>query len=221
MTIIERLKAFGKQKTELKQWDLKTGHVVKPKFMCDGIQYYELADTFNTFTDRGMQALRVYEEWNMRCTKDYLLAYLEADEKLFSNPNEINVLQIANLRNMLKERLEFIVPTPQLIYNMAAVAFFDENESPYLYDDKYCREKIERWKKSKDVDLFFCLMALKELIPLPVISESDLKVCLNVVAALDQKQLNAIIGRISPEGQSKDTYKNLVSERDTALMSMN
>jgi len=213
------IKALFGSKPKVKNWELKTGHVVTPKFISNGIQYYELKDTFNTFTDRGMQALRVYEEWNMRCTKDYLLEYLEADEKLFSNPKEINVLQIANLRNMLKERLTFIVPTPQLIYNMAAVAFFDENESPYLYDDKYCREKIERWKSDPKINVFFCLMELKELIPLPSISGEDLKLCLKVVNEIDQKQLKSIIGLTSQQGQSRDSYKNLISELNMAVTS--
>ena len=218
-TIIKRLQSFTKTKPSVKQWDLKTGHVVTPKFVSDGVQYYELKDSFNTFSDRGLQALKTYEEWNMRCTKDYLMAYLEADEKLFSNPNEINVLKIASLRNMLKERLSFIVPTPHLIYNMAAVAFFDENESPYLYDDKYNREKIERWKKAKDIDLFFCLMELKALIPLPSISESDLSLCLKVVAAMDAQQLTDIIGKDYPKVQNSDLHNALILERDTALMS--
>ncbi len=52
---------------------LEEGHVVVKAFIKDNIQYYQLHDLFNTFTQRGMDALSVYESWNMRCNRKFLI----------------------------------------------------------------------------------------------------------------------------------------------------
>ena len=53
-------------KKKPKVWELEQGHVVVPAFIDRGVQYYEIKDLFNTFSSRGLEALQVYEEWEMR-----------------------------------------------------------------------------------------------------------------------------------------------------------
>ncbi len=189
--LLQRCKnTWAKVKTKLggkPVWQLEEGHVIEPAFISNGVQYYRLKDYFNTFSLRGLMALQVYEEWNMRISKEQLVEFIEKAEKVMSNPKQINIGEIARLVGLMKERLEFVVPTTDLIYRFASVAFFDKNESPYSYDPEYNKEKIARWKEAADVSDFFIVMRLKDIIPLPTLSEEDLKTCLTVLDQVAQK----------------------------------
>lgn len=162
-------------------WQLDEGHVIEPAFISGGVQYYRLKDYFNTFSLRGLMALQVYEEWNMRMQKEQLVEFIDKMDKVLSDPKQIRVGEIARMVAMIKERLEFVMPTTDIIYKFASVAFFDKNESPYSYDPEYNKEKIARWKEAGDVDSFFIVMRLKDIVPLPTLSEEDLRICLTVV----------------------------------------
>src|SRR6185436_20757201 len=98
-----------------------------------GIQYWMLKDTFNTFCLRALDALSVYEEWNMRCRKDDLIAFTTAIDNILSDPKKIRVGEIFTINDALKKRAEWIFPSSDIIWKFAAIAFFDENESPYKY----------------------------------------------------------------------------------------
>lgn len=175
-------------------WQIEEGHVIEPAFISGGVQYYKLKDYFNTFSLRGLAALQVYEEWNMRISKDDLTEFITKAEKVLSNPKQINIGEIARIVGMLKERLDFVVPTSDLVYKFAAVAFFDKNESPYSYDPEYCSEKIARWKEAADISDFFIVMHLRDILPLPMLSEDDLKTCLSIVDQVAGVQLNKVRG---------------------------
>lgn len=189
--LLQNLKnTWAKIKTRLggaPVWQIDEGHVIEPAFISGGVQYYRLKDYFNTFSLRGLMALQVYEEWNMRMSKEQLMEFIDKADKVLSNPKQINIGEIARLVSMLKERVEFIIPTSDLVYKFASVAFFDKNESPYSYDPEYNKEKITRWKEAGDVSDFFIVMRLKDIIPLPTLSEEDLKTCLTVLDQVAQK----------------------------------
>ena len=162
-------------------WQLEEGHVIEPAFISNGVQYYRLKDYFNTFSSRGLTALQVYEEWNMRLTKEHLKMFIDRFDEIVNDPKQIKVSELWKIVGMLKERLDFVVPTTDLIYKFASVAYFDKNESPYSYDPEYAKEKIARWKEAGDVNDFFIVMQLKDILPLPTLSEQDLAICLSVV----------------------------------------
>ena len=162
-------------------WQLEEGHVIEPAFISGGVQYYRLKDYFNTFSLRGLMALQVYEEWNMRMSREQLLEFIAKAEKVLSNPKQINIGEIAKMIESMKERLELVMPTSEIVYKFAAVAFFDKNESPYSYDPEYCKAKIQRWKEAADVSDFFIVTRLRDMIPLPELSEEDLRICLSIV----------------------------------------
>lgn len=162
-------------------WQIDEGHVIEPAFISGGVQYYRLKDYFNTFSLRGLMALQVYEEWNMRMTREQLQEFISKADKVLSNPKQINIGEIAKMVEQMKERLNLIMPTSEIVYKFASVAFFDKNESPYSYDPEYCKAKIQRWKEAADVSDFFIVMRLKDMIPLPTLSEADLAICLNMV----------------------------------------
>jgi len=162
-------------------WQIEEGHVIEPAFISGGVQYYRLKDYFNTFSLRGLMALQVYEEWNMRMTKEVLVEYISKVEKILSNPKQINVGELALLNSRINERVNMVMPTTDIIYKFASVAYFDKNESPYSYDPEYNASKIKRWKEATDIDSFFIVMQLKDIIPLPQLSKEDLALCLQIV----------------------------------------
>jgi hypothetical protein len=90
---------------------------------------------------------------------------------------------------MLKERRQFIIPTSEIIYKFASVAFFDKNESPYSYDPDYNKEKIKRWKEAGDISDFFIVTQLKDMLPLPELSSQDLEICLTMIDKIAEHQL--------------------------------
>lgn len=191
-------------------WQLHEGHTIVPAFTVGGIQYYGLQDSFNTFTERGFQALAVYDEWNNRMTHDKLVAFVDVMYEWISGKNgQIDIMKVAEQVIMIKERLNWIVPTAELLYKMAGVAFFDEHESPYVYDAKYAEKKIKFWKENVDKpEVFFCNVpiALRHIFPLPNISATDLEKCLNLIEKTDERQLAKVIGWTSSE-----TLKTILS----------
>jgi hypothetical protein len=102
----------------------------------------------------------------MKCTKGYLVKHTQAVKNLLAKPKFTtnDLFEIAKLNNQLSERLEFIYDT-DIVYKLASVVYFDENENPEDYDWTYCIKKIEKWKKDKSINDFFLSMPIAELIP--------------------------------------------------------
>lgn len=167
-------------------WQIEEGHVIEPAFISNGVQYYRLKDYFNTFSLRGLMALQVYEEFNMRMTKDVLMEYINNVEKILSNPKQINIGEIAMMTSRLKERVTFVIPTADIIYKFASVAYFDKNESPYSYDPEYNAEKIKKWKEAADITDFFIVQQLSDFLPFPKLSEEDFNLCSKVMEEIQR-----------------------------------
>lgn len=167
-------------------WQIEEGHVIEPAFISNGVQYYRLKDYFNTFSLRGLMALQVYEEFNMRMTKEVLMDYINNVEKVLSNPKQINIGEIAMMTSRLKERVTFVIPTQDIIYKFASVAYFDKNESPYSYDPEYNADKIKKWKEAADISDFFIVQQLGDILPFPKLSEEDFMLCSKIVEQIQE-----------------------------------
>lgn len=170
-----------------KTWKLEKGHVIEPAFVSDGVQYYMMKDTFNSYSGRALDALDVYEQWNMRCTREFLKEWIDVFDAILSKPH-IKIEDLVKLKIALAERMNYAIPTRELIYKFAAVAFFDENENPYTYDHAYGQAKIERWKKAMDIEAFFLTVPIGTLIPLPDLSAIDLTDYLKVLDMVEGKE---------------------------------
>lgn len=133
-------------------------------FRHDGMTYFMFDDQFKIPAGRAMYTNIVYEEFNMRTTRDYLVAHCRAVELILSDPKKINIQAIAIINKNLQERLDMAL-FPDHIYKLASVVFFDETESPYNYDYAYNQKKIEKWKASGGMLDFFLKTQLKDLIP--------------------------------------------------------
>ncbi len=176
-----------------KVWNLEEGHVIVPAFIDRGVQYYELKDVFNTFSKRALSAIQVYDEWDMRLNRQDLLDFILAFDNILRNPKEINLTAMVDVVNMLKERVNFPVPTEDMIYKLAAVRYFDENESPYMVDPDYMATKIARWKEAgSTVDPFFIAQRHVDMLPLPKLSKEGLKTLLAAQQNVIESQLKSI-----------------------------
>lgn len=188
-----------------KKWELSTGHTVKTAFYSGGKPYYQLHDMFDTFTERGLDAYQVYEEISMRIEVSALKEFVEKFKKLLTS-NPINILDAANVLNFLEERVNFVIPPKNLIYKMAAVAYFDEHESPYTYNENYAQQKIKNWKESGDVDDFFLFQQLGQLIPLPKLSKETYQTLQQATEKIINYQSKVISG--SPSESRAETISH-------------
>lgn len=132
-------------------------------FTSGGRKYYQFADITNLPYERGLTALQVYNEVEMRCSVKFLRAFTKAMDELLHS-KEIDIYQINALNEMLKQRLSLSVDV-ETLYKLASVCFFDETENPYIYEQAYAEKKIERWRKDQKVAAFFSQKPLKELMP--------------------------------------------------------
>lgn len=191
-----------------KQWNLEEGHIVEFAFEDRGVKYYKLLDMWNTFSQRGLQALQVYEEWDMRMKKETLMDFILGFENILRNQKQINLIEMVKLVEMLKERVTFPVPTEDIAYKFASIMYFDENESPYKVDPDYTAKKIARWKEaSSTVDHFFILQRHVDMLPLPTLSEDVLRKCLIAVNQANEFQLQHIQQLNSQESTNEGSSK--------------
>ncbi len=138
-------------------------HIINYAFSVGTRHYFRFDDHLNVPYERALSCLVYYREIEMNCDHSFLKAHTEAINKiLLSNP--INVFKIKEINDQLAQRLK-LPKDPELMYKLASVVFFDQDENPEVYEWEYCRKKIEFWKKSTSLTDFFLQKPLVELIP--------------------------------------------------------
>lgn len=190
---------------EIKTWPhpVDEGHMIVPAFVSNGVQYYMMKDIFNSFSGRALDALAIYEKFQMRSTPEFMRKWLDALENTI-NANPIKITEVAELLNVMRERVNFALPTESIIWELAAVAFFDEAESPYRYDDAYAKEKIQRWKTDMGLPAFFFATPFRDLVSCPDLSQDGLENYLKMVDKIDQIQLEKIYSKPSSNRRNQD-----------------
>lgn len=141
----------------------KEKYRIEYAFTCGGTKYYRFADISNLPYERGLMAMNVYNEFDMRCDRKFLLLYVDAIDKIL-HQQKIDIYKIKQLNEILKQRLELMTDTG-LLYKLASVVFFDKTENPAVYEPAYAEQKIAKWRKDKEVTAFFSQRPLLELIP--------------------------------------------------------
>lgn len=183
-------------KRKLKSYMLEGQYRVVEAFSLNGETYYMFDDQFKLPSGRGLCALTIYEEFNMRTTREYLEAHVRATEILL-NSNPIKLTAIAQINQNLKERLNLAL-FPDHIYKLASVVFFDKSESPYNYDYAYNAKKIEKWKAAGGTLDFFLKTPLKDLIPslnLPAANSEHYFQTAQMVDDLHRKDLQSVLSK--------------------------
>lgn len=180
----------------------------------DGVEdNWNFSDAFNIPAERALDALTVYEEMNMRCTRDFLLAHTAAVKNILRS-NPVDIFKINELNTQLEERLAFIV-YPKLIMKLASVYYFDKTENPYRYDAKYAETKIARWEKN-GINDFFLSKPIKNLMPSYELSGIDLETFSQVTEKIDRSHLASIFTNLSPDQRRSDIFSQLLSTNASA-----
>lgn len=158
------------------EWDKrrkqKEKYRIEYAFTCGGTKYYRFADITNLPYERGLMALQVYNEVDMRCSRQFLLHYADTIDKLL-HEQKIDIFKINQLNEILMQRLTLTTDT-DLLYKLASVCFFDKTENPAVYEPDYAEKKIAKWRKDKGVRDFFTQMPLLELMPFLQNVDTDL-----------------------------------------------
>lgn len=189
---------MSKKKQQADHWTVEEGHVIVPAFESGGIQYYMMKDIFNSFAGRALDAMAIYEKWSMRTSPEFMRDWLTGLENTI-NANPIKITDVAEMINVMRERLNFAVPTEQIIWELASVAFFDRNESPYRYDEAYAKEKISRWKGDIGLPAFFFATPLRDMVSLPDLSEDGLRNYLKMVEQVDVIHTKKVLSKLSSD----------------------
>jgi len=160
MGLLSKLKQRGR---DAKSVFSKSEHIIEWVFNVGGTDYYQFADVFNMSFERGLTAIAIYNELDMRCSRNYLLKHVEAVNSILKQP-EIDIFKINALNEQMRQRLQLVTDV-ELLYRLASVVFFDKKENPNLYEQEYCEKKIAHWKAHKGVADFFLQQPIAELIP--------------------------------------------------------
>ena len=185
---------------------------VELAFEIGGKRFWQFVDPMGTPCLRAISAVTVYDELNMRTTYKHL-----------EKENEIMTEKIAKLKESLdgktgkiqlskafemiskieevvlyrKERMQIMIRA-DLIYKLASVVFFTEEENPYKYDHEYAKKKIDLWKQHEGMYDFFLREPLIRLLPfleeLRGTSPISLEAMAKVASRIVQFQLNALGG---------------------------
>ena len=169
------------------QWDKrreqKNKYRIEYAFTCGGTKYYRFADITNLPYERGLMALVAYNEVEMRCSREFLVKYQGAVDKLL-HEQRIDIFKIQQLNEILKQRLQ--LPTDvDLLYKLASICFFDKSENPAVYEPAYAEKNIAKWRKDKGVRDFFMQTPLLELMPFLGSVDTDLDTFSALQAEID------------------------------------
>lgn len=154
---------FNKFKRNAKKHFPNSEHIIEFAFSSGGVDYYRFADAFSLPYERGLMAVSVYNELDMRCSREYLKEHTETVSDILRQ-KEIDIFKLNELNEQMKQRLSLVTDV-DLMYKLASVAFFDKTENPERYEQSHAEQKIERWKKDNSVSAFFLQRPLRELIP--------------------------------------------------------
>lgn len=171
MGLIRELKEIWKKELS-KREEQKLKYRIDYAFTSGGTKYYRYEDIQNLPFERGLAALSIYNEVEMRCDRKFLKKYTDVVADLLREKT-IDIYKLNALNEMLQQRLSLTCDV-DLMYKLASVVFFDKKENPLVYEQSYAEKKIEKWKKDMSVNAFFLQMPLKELIPFSTSAEIDL-----------------------------------------------
>lgn len=171
------------------QWDIENeGRIIKA-FKHQGVQFYQFEDINQMMTGRAFTCVDYYHELAMRCTREYLQLHCDKMDELLGK-DQITIVDVAQLHIQLKERLTMIVD-PDIVYKIASVVYFTKDESPWSYDFKYNQSKIDKWK-SMELDDFFFMIRVQDLIPIGDLSKVDFATYMKMGMEINKRNLAKI-----------------------------
>jgi hypothetical protein len=168
-----------------KREEQKQKYRIEYAFSSGGTKYYRYEDIQNLPFERGLVALSMYNEVEMRCDRKFLKKYTDVVAELLREKT-IDIYKLNALNEVLQQRLSLTCDV-ELMYKLASVVFFDKKENPLVYEQAYAEKKIEKWKKDMSVNAFFLQMPLRELMPFL----NNAKIDLDIYSKLNE-EINAL-----------------------------
>lgn len=166
---------------------------IEKVFQIDGKQYWKYKDISKVKNQRILVINDFYNELAMGTTRDMLLKHTEAIDKILTS-STIDIYQMKKLNMQLQERLDMIHPT-DIIYKIASVIYFTNDENHLDYDDLLGREKVALFKaqdKGNNKMSFFFGTLYKNIIGSTDISDKDLLTYMTVGSQINQEYMKNI-----------------------------
>ena len=163
---------------------------IEKSFKLNGKQYWTCASATELAAGRGLTAMIIYDEFRMRCSKEYLEIHIRATSELLAGRPDGKVtldhlLTLKQINANLQERLN-LVAMPDYVFKLCSVYYWDDSESPYYYDWEYNQKKIAEWKKTPEALAFFLTQPLKEFLPFTELPLSNALSFLDTADRIDQ-----------------------------------
>jgi len=168
----------------------KSEHIIEWAFRVGDTDYYTYADVFSLPYERGLMAVAVYNELDMRLSRDYMGKHTNAMDELLG-AKEIDIFKIKLLNDQIKQRMSLVTDV-DLLYKIASVVYFDKNENPAIYEAEYNNKKIATWKEARGVNDFFTQKPIMELLPFLANVDVDLDIYSVLNYALNELHLEKI-----------------------------
>lgn len=169
--------------------------VINHAFTADGVDYYCFDDLVNQPYERALTSIDFYNELQMNVDHEYLSAQVKAIREILTAP-KINIFDIHKINEQMAERIGMI-RSPELIYKLASVIYFDKNENPTVYDFKYNQEKIKRWKEAFPDGSFFSQAPIRALHPFLVDSEMNFLTYQSLWEKVAKRHLDVLLSHLS------------------------
>ena len=202
MGLIKELKEVWREQIERRRKQ-EEKYRIEYAFTSGGTKYYRYADIHNLPYDRGLTAMQVYNEVEMRCSLEFLKLYTKTVEDILM-AKDINIYNLKAANDILKQRLQLSVDV-ELLYRLASVCFFDKTENPRVYDQQYAEKKIAKWRKDAKVADFFSQIPMRELMPFLARVNFDLDTYTPINEQLNQSHSETLRFLSSQARQSNTT----------------
>lgn len=191
---------------------LKLDHEVEECFSHGGIVYYKFVNEFNIPYERAMAALDIYTELEQRADAKYTRSAFESIIEYLRKGDNINA---GNVATFAIQRMDNIC-NADLMYNLAAVLYFDAHENPYTYDPVYCHKKAKAWQKDNDIEAFFLKTPLANLIP----SFNSLQINIQNYTEAKRREMLATLKFHLSKLSGNSSNKELISTIESQIMEL-
>jgi hypothetical protein len=162
-----------KENIDPKKYFQNARHIIEYAFSIGKKHYFRFSDHLNVPYERALSCLVYYREVDLNIDRDFMQEHLKAIDGILTS-SKIDVFKIKQLNDQLLTRLQ-LPKDPELMYKLASVVFFDQEETPEVYEWEYAKKKIAFWKENASLRDFFLQKPLKELIPYLEYCEENLE----------------------------------------------
>lgn len=139
------------------------GHNVEYAFSCEGKRYYQFTNGPLMYYERYMAAMDKIRELEQNVDREFLEVWCRTATEFLNKGELVNV---AAMVHQLAQRINYM-GNLELLYKLASVWFFTDEENVYTYDPVVGDRKIEVWKQHADVLAFFLKSPLRHYLPSP------------------------------------------------------